>query len=81
MRVPEGELAATLEAYRALPVAGYSVTIPHKQAAAALAHTRDRIVEQIGAANTLLLHTAEGFAAYNTDHRGRSRLAASAPAR
>jgi 3-dehydroquinate dehydratase/shikimate dehydrogenase len=68
MRVPEGELAATLEAYRALPVAGYSVTIPHKQAAAALAHTRDRIVEQIGAANTLL-HTAEGFAAYNTDHR------------
>jgi 3-dehydroquinate dehydratase/shikimate dehydrogenase len=68
MRVPEGELAATLEAYRALPVAGYSVTIPHKQAAAALAQTRDRIVEHIGAANTLL-HTAEGFAAYNTDHR------------
>src|SRR5262249_1919514 len=33
-RVPRGELAAFLKAYEQIPVQGYSVTIPHKEAAA-----------------------------------------------
>ena len=53
-RVSRGELPAFLKAFDRLPVRGYSVTIPHKEAAAALATQRDAAVEQIQAANTLL---------------------------
>lgn len=65
-RVPRGELAPFLKAFDELPVQGYSVTIPHKEAAAAAARQRDRAAEDIGAANTLV-RTADGWAAYNTD--------------
>jgi 3-dehydroquinate dehydratase/shikimate dehydrogenase len=65
-RVPRGELAEFVQAFRELPVEGYSVTIPHKEPAARLAANKDPTVELTGAANTLLA-TGEGFAAFNTD--------------
>ncbi len=65
-RVPRGELVPFLEAFKALPVRGYSVTIPHKEAAAKLAFKKDEAVENMGAANTLIAGEV-GFTAYNTD--------------
>ncbi len=65
-QVPRGELAAFVQAFRDVPVAGYSVTIPHKEAAARLPGHQDTAVETMGAANTLIIG-AESIAAYNTD--------------
>lgn len=65
-RVPRGELAPFLEAFKAVPVQGYSVTLPHKEAAAKAAVERDESVESMGTANTLVA-TDAGFRAVNTD--------------
>jgi 3-dehydroquinate dehydratase/shikimate dehydrogenase len=65
-RVPRGDLESCLNEFDSLPVQGYSVTIPHKEAAANLAAKRDPSVEFIHAANTLI-HGDDGFTAYNTD--------------
>ena len=68
-RVPRETLAEFLRVFDQLPVEGYSVTIPHKEAAAAVATTMDTTVERTKAANTLV-RRGEGFAAYNTDYQG-----------
>jgi 3-dehydroquinate dehydratase/shikimate dehydrogenase len=65
-RVPRGDLAAFVKAFERFPVSGYSVTIPHKEAAAALATHKDETVTRIQAANTLV-RSAAGWKAYNTD--------------
>jgi 3-dehydroquinate dehydratase/shikimate dehydrogenase len=65
-RVPRGELADFVEAFSEVPVQGYSVTIPHKEAAARLARRRDPAVDTMGAANTLVA-AVDGFIGYNTD--------------
>ena len=65
-RVPRGELAGFVESFAEVPVHGYSVTIPHKEAAARLAKHRDAAVDTMGAANTLVA-TVDGFRAFNTD--------------
>ncbi len=60
------------ETVRALPAAGYlgaNVTIPHKQAALALADTATDLARRIGAAN-MLTFTAAGIEADNTDAPG-----------
>jgi 3-dehydroquinate dehydratase / shikimate dehydrogenase len=67
-RVPRGELPAFLEAFKMIPVKGYSVTIPHKEAAAQAAHDKDEAVACTNAANTLIAQTA-GWSAHNTDFR------------
>src|SRR5207302_60588 len=61
--------AAFLKAFDAVPVQGYSVTIPHKEAAALLARHQDATAAQTHAANTLV-RGPDGFTAYNTDYRG-----------
>jgi shikimate dehydrogenase len=64
---PEDFVAAV----RALPASGYrglNVTIPHKQAALAIADTRSEAATAIGAANTLTFE--DGIAADNTDAQG-----------
>src|SRR5262249_27263156 len=68
-RVPRGELADALKAFERLPVRGFSVTIPHKEAAAELAARKDATVEQTLAANTLV-RGPDGLGAYNTDYQG-----------
>jgi 3-dehydroquinate dehydratase/shikimate dehydrogenase len=65
-RVPRGGLGDFLNSFDGLPVHGYSVTIPHKEAAANLALQKDASVSSIHAANTLI-RVDGGFAAYNTD--------------
>lgn len=60
------------ETVRAMPgsgLAGINVTIPHKQAAAAIADAPSEAVRQIGAANTLTFGD-HGIAAENTDAIG-----------
>jgi shikimate dehydrogenase len=58
------------ETVRALPAAGFrgaNVTIPHKQAALALADRRSDSAAAIGAANTLLFEDGGAIRAENTD--------------
>lgn len=67
-RVPKSEFRDFLKGMDKIPVRGYSVTIPHKEAAAAVALQKDAAVTQTSAANTLI-RTKDSFAAYNTDHQ------------
>jgi 3-dehydroquinate dehydratase/shikimate dehydrogenase len=66
-RVTRGHLPQFLDVFSAVPVEGYSVTIPHKEAAAQAAHTRDDTVEMTRAANTLI-RRSHGFLGANTDY-------------
>ena len=75
-RVPRGELASFLKGFEVIPVRGYSVTIPHKETALALAKEKDATATVVGAANTLV-RLDDGYAAYNTDYDAfRESLAA-----
>lgn len=67
VRVPEGQFQAAVAALDAVPFDGYSVTIPHKEAAAAIGEP-DSVVVQVGAANTLVRQPKGGFKTFNTDH-------------
>jgi shikimate dehydrogenase len=61
------------ETVRALPAAGFrgvNVTIPHKQAALALAGEASPAARAIGAANTLTFEPGGAIVADNTDARG-----------
>ncbi len=69
LRVPRGDLPAFLKDFDRLPVHGYSVTIPHKEAAALAAAEKEEAVELTQAANTLVRTGAGAFAAYNTDYQ------------
>jgi 3-dehydroquinate dehydratase/shikimate dehydrogenase len=67
-RVPKGQVPAAAAKYGAIPVSGYSVTIPHKEAAAQMAdQDADETVARTGAANTLVRQEDGEFRAYNTD--------------
>ena len=59
-RVQRSQLEEFLEAYKAIPVDGFSVTIPHKETAAELATERDPAVVLTRAANTMVARPA-GF--------------------
>ena len=78
-RVQRSQLEEFLEAFKALPAEGFSVTIPHKETAAELATERDPAVVLTRAANTLVRRTS-GFSAYNTDYQAaRDSLLANMP--
>jgi shikimate dehydrogenase len=67
---------------RALPAEGYAganVTVPHKQAALALADAPSEVAREIGAANTLVF-TGEAIGAHNTDADGFLRALPGSPA-
>lgn len=66
-RVPRGQLPAALKAYDEIPVHGYSVTIPHKEAAATLARESEPNVQSTGSANTLVRRDDGHFVAANSD--------------
>jgi 3-dehydroquinate dehydratase/shikimate dehydrogenase len=68
-RVPRGQFEEFLKVFEAIPLQGYSVTIPHKESAAQAARYKSPSVEQTQAANTLL-RGKDGFTAYNTDYQG-----------
>ncbi|WP_025323868.1 shikimate dehydrogenase [Deferrisoma camini] len=73
--VEPGRLAEALTGSRALGVAGWNVTVPHKEAALALAAEADPRAELVGAANTLVPVRA-GWRAHNTDVAGFARALA-----
>ena len=61
--------AAEISRVRGLGFAGVNVTVPHKEAAFAIATTRERAAEICGAVN-LLVFEKGGIAGRNTDHVG-----------
>jgi len=65
-RVPADQLGEFLDGAARWPLAGLSVTIPHKEAVLARSARQDDLVKRIGAANTLSF-TPEGIVAANTD--------------
>ncbi|HEY2784234.1 MAG TPA: shikimate dehydrogenase [Fimbriiglobus sp.] len=66
-RIPKELLDDSLNALDGLPVRGYSVTIPHKEAVARYAREADETVRLTKAANTLVRFPEGGFHASNTD--------------
>jgi len=77
--VPPEELAAAFERLRTEGYRGCNVTLPHKEAALALADEADEIARAIGAANTLWFE-GDRLCATNTDGYGFiTHLSLSAP--
>jgi 3-dehydroquinate dehydratase/shikimate dehydrogenase len=67
-RTPAETLTETLQAYAAIDIQGYSVTIPHKEAVVGFATYLDDAVKSIGAANTLYRDDRGRWYAANTDY-------------
>jgi len=65
-RVPAEQIGEFLSGAGRWPLAGLSVTIPHKEAVLPFATVKDGLVAAIGAANTLVF-TPAGVSAANTD--------------
>jgi shikimate dehydrogenase len=63
------DFAAVIEGVRRAGFRGVNVTVPHKEAAFALAHTVDAPAQATGAAN-LLIFSEEGILGRNTDALG-----------
>ena len=66
------DVKAALEGGRALGIAGFNVTVPHKQAVMPYLAGIDEEAARIGAVNTLKL-TDKGYVGYNTDMPGLIR--------
>jgi 3-dehydroquinate dehydratase/shikimate dehydrogenase len=62
----ESDVCNFVEAYRGIPVHGYSITIPHKQAALRAMDEIDPVCRQIGAVNTVVNHKGR-LVGSNTD--------------
>ena len=67
-RIPRGSFPQAIKDFDAIPVQGYSVTIPHKEAAAQVARDAEPNVAMTGAANTLVRQEGGTFLAANTDY-------------
>jgi shikimate dehydrogenase len=70
--VPPEKFAEAVRGLRAAEALGFNVTIPHKEAALALADDPSPEAERIGAAN-LLVFSPDAVRARNTDHAGITR--------
>jgi len=68
--VPREDFARTVLALRRAGFTGVNVTVPHKEAAFALAHVTDAAAEMAGAANLLVFHTDGRIEGRNTDATG-----------
>jgi shikimate dehydrogenase len=79
--VPPSLLADTTRALAGSGFHGVNVTIPHKQAALALADEASETARAIGAANTLTFAAGGGIAAENTDAPGVIAALGSSPRR
>lgn len=70
LAVPPDRLEAALRGLPALGFRGCNITIPHKEAAAALVDSRDAVAERIGAVNTVVIGPDGSLAGSNTDGFG-----------
>ena len=73
----EGDPAQAVRALAAVPVEGYSVTIPHKEAVMAACTQIDELSLRMRAVNTLL-RRGDGYQATNTDVTSAMRVLAAA---
>ncbi|XP_020680338.1 bifunctional 3-dehydroquinate dehydratase/shikimate dehydrogenase, chloroplastic isoform X1 [Dendrobium catenatum] len=65
------DFASFLHTYSSPDFAGFSVTMPHKEAALACSDEVDPIAKYIGAVNTLIKRPSDGkLIGYNTDYTG-----------
>ena len=68
-RVQEGQLKNSIDSLRSINIGGFNVTMPHKVKILNYVDRCDKIVQLVGAANTV--NNEEGkFCAYNTDVAG-----------
>ena len=67
---PATELATVVRALEAMGCRGLNVTIPHKQAVAALCSELTPLAERLGAVNTLVPRQGGGWLGTNTDVEG-----------
>jgi len=65
-RVQEGQLKNSMDSLRAIQIGGFNVTMPHKVTVLNYVDRHDKIVELVGAANTVNNESGK-FYAYNTD--------------
>jgi len=68
--VAAGDLEAALRGLEALDCRGLNITLPHKQAAAALAAELTPLARRLGAVNTLIRRSEGGWLGTNTDGEG-----------
>jgi shikimate dehydrogenase len=68
--VAAADLATVVTALEALDCRGLNVTIPHKQAVAALAAELSPLAQRLGAVNTLVRRPGGGWLGTNTDVEG-----------
>jgi shikimate dehydrogenase len=73
LRVAPGELPQAVAGLKALNVAGFNVTIPHKVAVMPLLAGLDPLAEKIGAVNTVVNKDGK-LRGYNTDAEGFFRV-------
>ncbi len=78
IEVAPEEFAARVRALSGEGFAGANVTVPHKQAALALADAPSEVAREIGAANTLVFN-GEAIGAHNTDADGFLRSLPESP--
>src|ERR1041385_9133471 len=69
LSVAPERFSSVVDALRHAGFAGFNITVPHKQAALALADSADEAARLSGAANLLIFH-ADGIEARNTDVHG-----------
>lgn len=68
--VPREDFARVIASLQRAGFRGVNVTVPHKEAAFALAHIRDAAAEAAGAANLLIFHADGRIEGRNTDAVG-----------
>jgi len=68
--VAAADLAAAVRGLEAIDCRGLNVTLPHKQAVAALVQELSPLAQRVGAVNTLVRRDAGGWLGTNTDVEG-----------
>jgi 3-dehydroquinate dehydratase / shikimate dehydrogenase len=67
IQVPRNDFVDTIQSFTKIPISGYSVTMPHKEAAHELGTERDAITQACKAGNTLI-PGPHGWKTFNTDY-------------
>ncbi|MDR3324518.1 MAG: type I 3-dehydroquinate dehydratase [Spirochaetaceae bacterium] len=69
IRFPADTIESFLKLASIIPLAGASITVPHKESVLHYLHSASDEVKSVGACNTIV-RTPEGWSGYNTDTQG-----------